>query len=54
MKMPGSTEKSKLKNGSVTSYTDEIGKLNKNENYYVRAYCTAKDGARRNNFRRCI
>ena len=28
------------------SYTDKTGKLNKNENYYVRAYCTAKDGTR--------
>ena len=31
---------------SVTSYIDETGKLNKNENYYVRAYYTAKDGTR--------
>ena len=34
------------KNGNVTSYTDKTGKLNKNENYYVRAYCTTKDGTR--------
>jgi len=26
--------------------TDKTGKLNKNENYYVRAYCTTKDGTR--------
>ena len=35
-----------IKNGNVTSYTDKTGKLNKNENYYVRAYCTTKDGTR--------
>lgn len=35
-----------IKNGNITSYTDKTGKLNKNENYYVRAYCTAKDGTR--------
>ena len=36
----------KSKNGNITSYTDKTGKLNKNENYYVRAYCTTKDGTR--------